>query len=77
VGLVGVPPSMRLKCLLEGVTDFEYVQILKGLVQGTWALQQAATVGRDWHTWTRNPADIESVRITLGNEINQLSAGSN
>jgi hypothetical protein len=75
VGLAGVAPSMRLKCLREGVNDFEYVQILKGLGQGTWALQQAATVGQDWHTWTRTPADIEAVRITLGNEINQLSTG--
>jgi hypothetical protein len=31
VGLVGVAPSMRQKSLREGVNDFEYVQILKGL----------------------------------------------
>jgi hypothetical protein len=60
-----------LKCLRDGVNDFEYVQILKSLGQGTWALQQAATVGQDWHTWTRSPADIEAVRITLGNRIEQ------
>jgi hypothetical protein len=73
VGLVGVAPSIRLKCLREGVNDFEYVEILKGLGQGTWALQQAATVGQDWHTWTRSTADIEAVRITLGNKIDRLS----
>jgi hypothetical protein len=77
VGLQGVAPSMRLKCLRDGVNDFEYVQILKGLGQGTWALRQAATVGQDWHNWTRVPANIEAVRITLGNEIDQLSTGHN
>jgi hypothetical protein len=72
-GLVGVAPSTRLKWLREGVNDFEYVQILKGLGQGAWALQQAATVGKDWHTWTRGPSAIEAVRITLGDKIDQLS----
>jgi hypothetical protein len=76
VGLVGVAPSTRLKCLRDGVNDFEYVQILKSLGQGTWALQQAATVGQDWRTWTRNPAAIEAVRITMGNKISQLSTGN-
>jgi hypothetical protein len=76
-GLAGVAPSTRLKWLREGVNDYEYVEILKGLGQGTWALQQAATVGQDWHNWTRSPADIEAVRITLGNKIDQLSQASN
>jgi hypothetical protein len=73
VGLLGVAPSMRLKWLREGVNDYEYVQILKGMGQGSLALQQAATVGQDWHTWTRSSADIEAVRIALGNAIDQLS----
>jgi hypothetical protein len=67
---------MRLKWLRDGVDDFEYVEILKSLGQGAWALQQAATVGGNWRTWSQSPAAIEAVRITLGNKINQLSGGS-
>jgi hypothetical protein len=74
--LVGVAPTTRLKSLRDGVNDFEYVQILKSLGQGTWALQQSATVGKDWHTWSRDPAAIEAVRIAMGNKINQLSTGN-
>jgi Domain of unknown function (DUF4091) len=73
VGIGGYAPSMRLKWIRDGVDDFEYVQILKGMGQGSWALQQAATVRQDWHTWTRDPSAIEAIRITLGNKIDQLS----
>jgi hypothetical protein len=76
VGLAGVAPSMRLKWLREGVNDYEYVQILKDLGQETWALQQAGTAGRDWHNWTRDPAQIEAVRIALGNKIEDLVQGA-
>jgi hypothetical protein len=55
VGLVGVAPTTRLKSLRDGVNDFEYVQILKSLGQGAWALQQSATVGKDWHTLDAGP----------------------
>ena len=75
VGLVGYAPSMRLKWIREGTNDFEYVQLLKGMGQGTWALQQAMTVGQDWHNWTRDYTQVEAVRIALGNAIDALSTG--
>ena len=72
VGLVGYAPSMRLKWIREGTNDFEYVQILKAMGQGTWALQQAMTVGQDWQNWTRDYTQVEAVRIALGNAIDAL-----
>ncbi len=72
VGIVGYAPSMRLKWIRDGTNDFEYVQILKGLGQGAWALQQAAAVGHDWRNWTRDYTQVETTRISLGNRIEQL-----
>ena len=77
---VGLPagsvvPSMRLKELRKGVDDFEYVQILKNLGQTTWALALIKTIASDWHTWTRDPAQLETVREQLGTKIEQLSGG--
>lgn len=73
VGIVGYAPSMRLKWVREGTNDFEYVQILKAMGQGGWALQQTATVAPDWRNWTRDYTQVENVRIALGNKIDQLS----
>jgi hypothetical protein len=67
VGLVGYAPSMRPKWIREGTNDFEYVQILKAMRQGTWALQQAMAVGQDWRNWTRDYTQVEAVRVALGN----------
>jgi hypothetical protein len=74
VGMNGkVAPSMRLKWLRDGVEDYEYVQILKGLGQGDWALQTIASVGADWSNWTRNPTALEAARISLGQRIQSLA----
>ena len=74
VGIVGYAPSMRLKYTRDGVNDFEYVEMLKNMGQGAWALQEAATVGPNWKSWTRDPAQIEAVRVLLGNKISQSSS---
>ncbi len=73
VGIVGYAPSMRMKWSRDGTNDYEYVQILKTLGEGAWALQQAAAVGPDWTNWTRDYTKLEAVRISLGNKIDQLS----
>ncbi len=73
IGLIGYAPSMRLKWSRDGVNDFEYVEILKKLGQGAWALQQAQSVGPDWRNWTRDYTQVEAVRIALGNQIERLS----
>ncbi|MDZ8184584.1 MAG: DUF4091 domain-containing protein [Nostoc sp. ChiSLP02] len=73
VGINGVVPSMRLKWLRDGVEDYEYIQILKKLGRGSWALNIGRTVAKDWKNWTRDPNILESVRSQLAAEIEKLS----
>jgi hypothetical protein len=73
VGIQGVVPSMRLKWLRDGVEDYEYIEILKKLGRGSWALNIGRTVGKDWRNWTRDTNMLESVRSQLGAEIDRLS----
>jgi hypothetical protein len=75
VGITGVAPSMRLKWLRDGVEDYEYVEMLKKLGQGTWALQLASTIGANWTNWTRDPNALESVRKQLGTQLDLASGG--
>lgn len=58
VGVKGVVPSMRLRCLREGVEDYEYIEILKHLGQNDRALKVSKLVGRDWRNWTQ---DLQSL----------------
>lgn len=76
VGIQGVAPSMRLKWLRDGTDDYEYVNILKKLGQGSWAMQMAQSVGANWSNWTRDPNALESVREQLGAKIDSLNGGS-
>ena len=74
VGIKGVVPSIRLKNLREGVEDYEYIEILKRLGGGNWALQVSRGVGSSWKNWTRDTKVLESARLRLGKEIERLSA---
>jgi hypothetical protein len=76
VGIVGIVPSMRLKWLRDGVEDYEYVQILKGLGRRDLALKLARKAGRDWRNWTQDSRVVESVRLELGREIHKLKSKS-
>lgn len=71
----GTTPSMRLKWLRAGVDDFEYVEILKGLGRGNWAIETIRAVARDWKNWASDPACIDAVRRKLGEEIDRLQSG--
>jgi Domain of unknown function (DUF4091)/Putative Ig domain/IPT/TIG domain len=75
-GLVGYASSMRLKWTRDGIDDFEYIQILKKLGQGAWALQQAAKVGPNWRDWTHDYKQVEALHVTLGNRIELLSSSA-
>ncbi len=76
VGIAGgLAPSMRLKWIRDGVDDFDYVEILKGLGQGAWATALTKTVGADWTNWTRDINALYSVRDQLGNKIDQINGG--
>jgi len=76
-GPVGLPdgaaPSIRLKQLRAGVQDYEYVEILKHLGRGDWAMQRIRTVAPDWKNWSRSGESVEAVRRELGAEIDRLS----
>lgn len=71
-GTAGFVPSLRLKWIRKGVEDFEYVEILKRLHRGDWALGIVRTVAPDWSNWTRDPNALETAHRQLGEEINRL-----
>ena len=75
VGSEAFVPSMRLKWIRKSVEDFEYVEILKKLHRGDWALGLVKTVAADWSHWSQDPAAVESVRRQLGAEIDRISSG--
>jgi hypothetical protein len=72
VGVKGVVASMRMKWLRDGVEDYDYVQILKGLGKEDVAMQIARSVGPDWTNWTRDANAIENARKKLGETIDAL-----
>jgi hypothetical protein len=76
VGVKGVVASMRMKWLRDGVEDYDYVQILKGLGKGDLAMQISRSVGPDWTNWTRDPHAIQAAREKLGDTIDQLMSAS-
>lgn len=75
-GVPGVVPSLRLKQLREGVQDYEYVELLKHLGRGEWALQQVRSIAKDWVEWTRSGDAVKALRQRLGAEIARLSASA-
>lgn len=76
VGIIGYAPSMRLKWTRDGVNDFEYVEMLKKLGHGAWALQQTKSIAPNWRTWTRDYTRLEAVRQALGDEIDRAMDGA-
>jgi hypothetical protein len=74
VGSEAFVPSMRLKWIRKSVEDFEYVEILKKLHRGDWALALVKTVAADWAHWSQDPDAVESVRRQLGAEIERISS---
>ncbi len=77
----GVAPSMRLKYLRDGEQDYEYLQLLKNCGQtpnqtAIYSLSASGSEDPNWHDWTMNEANLESARVTLGNQINsECSSG--
>ncbi len=74
VGSAEVVPSIRLKWIRKSVEDYEYIEILKKLGRGDWALGIARSVAPDWANWTRDPNALERARRQLGDEISRLSS---
>src|SRR6185312_6067905 len=76
VGIAGVAPSMRLKWLRDGSEDYDYIQMLKNAGYGSWAMNLAYSVGPNWTNWTRSNSLIESVRLQMGQALDQIYGGS-
>lgn len=73
VGLLGYAPSIRMKWSRDGINDYEYVEILKRLGDGTWAVSQIDRIAHDFANWTKDSIQLEAVRKLLGDRIDQLS----
>lgn len=78
---VGLPagsylPSMRLKWIRDGAEDFEYVEMLKRLGRGDFALAASRSVGASFRTWSKDPAAIDAARRQLGEELHRLRGGA-
>jgi hypothetical protein len=74
IGIKGVAPSIRLKWLRDGVEDYEYIEILKKMGRGSWAMNVSKQVGPNWTNWTKSPQVLESARRRLGEEIDRRSS---
>ncbi len=72
VGVPGVVASMRLKWLRDGVEDYDYTEILKGLGKADLAMQISRSVGPDWTAWTRDPKAVDAAREKLGEAIDHI-----
>jgi hypothetical protein len=65
---------MRLKILRESIEDYEYIEILKSLGEGEFALNTVKQVARDWKKWTRDHKKLIKSRKVLGEKIHSLNS---
>jgi hypothetical protein len=65
-------PSMRLKMIRDGMQDYEYLNALKNLGEGEFALKQLGTFVTNSYTFNNNPVALEAARQTLGTKLDQL-----
>ena len=68
-GLHSDAPTIRLKALRDGISDYDYEQTLKNLDDGAFADQVAQSVGPDFKNWSRNPDAVEKAHQLLGERI--------
>jgi hypothetical protein len=69
-------PSLRLKYLREGVNDYDYIQLLKGLGDADYAMQVVRSVGASWKKWARDPADVEAAKLAIARRIEELTGAN-
>ncbi len=72
-GIDGVVPSIRIKAIRGGIQDYEYIQILKDMGYGDWALEVSRRSGADWSNWNQDYHILETARIELGERIDSLT----
>lgn len=66
-------PGIRLKAIRDGIQDYEYAQMLKNQGQASYVDLVLKPIAASWTKWTRDPAEIESVRQKFGQQLQQLS----
>jgi len=69
----GVLPSMRLKQIRDGVTDYDYIQLLKEMGREEWVLEVVRGTAADWSHWTQDSATLLAARQKIGEELERLS----
>lgn len=56
----------------DGMQDYEYLNALKNLGEGEFALKQLRTFITNSYTFNNNPVNLEAARQTLGTKIDEL-----
>jgi Domain of unknown function (DUF4091) len=72
MGFSGAGPSMRLKWIRDGVEDFEYVALLKGLGCRDLAMRMSREIGADWRLWSKDGDFLEEKRRTIADKIEEV-----
>ena len=67
--------SIRLKLLREGMEDYEYLTLLKGLGEGAFADEQVARMVTNTYTWNREPLDLYDAREKMAERITGAGGG--
>jgi hypothetical protein len=66
VGITGgAAPSIRLKWLRDGVTDYDYIQLAKTAGHGTAVADIVGDVCTDWTDWSQSNTVIKTARAEL------------
>jgi hypothetical protein len=66
-------PGIRLKAIRDGIQDYEYAEILKGLGQSSFTNSVVQPIATSWTNWAHDPSALEAARQQLGQQLNQLS----
>jgi len=73
IGSTESAPGIRLKAIRDGIQDYEYAQILKGLGQSSFTNSVVQPIATSWTNWAHDPSALEAARQQLGQRLNQLS----
>ena len=73
IGSTESAPGIRLKAIRDGIQDYEYAQILKGLGQSSFTNSVVQPIATSWTNWAHDPSALEAARLQLGERLHQLS----
>ena len=73
IGSTESAPGIRLKAIRDGIQDYEYAQILKGLGQSSFTNSVVQPIAMSWTNWAHDASALEAARLQLGQRLNQIS----